>query len=432
VSLNTRRRRLLHERIARALLEHSSEIADTQPELLAHHFTEAGLDDIAIDYWQRAGDRAAERSANVEAISHFRRALELVRSLPESTDRARRELTLQIALGNPLIATKGYGALETVDTYTRARMLAEQLNEPTHLFPLLYRKWVTYTIWSRQREARAAAEEFLSLAEQQADPAPRMMGHRLLGLTLFLMGEFANSRAECDRALELYDPERDAALAFRFGQEPRAAIMVWISMGSWLTDDADRAERSMAEALTAARESAHINTLAYVVVYGCCLLESIRSSPAAIEPYVRSAFDLAGEHDLAMWRAYATAFAGWMNAAQGDCEQGIAQMREGLSQMSAIGAVILRPHLLGLLAWTYATVGQLELALESLEEAIRQVETSAERWCEAELYRLRGELLSRLRGNQDEDVQSCFRHALVLAQAQGARWLEQRVRASLQ
>jgi predicted ATPase len=430
-SLSTKRRRQLHEQIGQALLEQVSDIADTQPELLAHHFTEAGFDDVAIGYWRQAGDRAAERSANVEAVSHFRQALDLTRNLPESTERARRELALQIVLGNALIATKGYGARETVETYTRARALAEQLNEPTLLFPLLYRKWVTHTIWSQQRDARAVAQEFLSLAEQQVDPAPRMMGHRLLGLTLFLMGELAASRTECDRALELYDAERHSALALRYGQEPRAAIMVWTSMGLWLTGDSVRADRTMAEALASARESGHINTLAYVVVYGCCLLESIRGNASAIEPYLRSAFDLASEHDLAMWRAYAIAFEGWMTATRGDLDQGIVGMREGLSQMRAIGAVIFRPHLLGLLAWTYAEAGQIELALETLAEAIGQVETSAERWCESELYRLRGDILGRQQGKQDMGVQSCFREALSVAHAQGAIWLEQRVRASL-
>jgi predicted ATPase len=289
---------------------------------------------------------------------------------------------------------------------------------------------VTHTIWSQQRDARAAAEEFLSLAEQQADPAPRMMGHCLQGLTLFLMGELAASRAECARALELYDAERDSALAFRYGQEPRAAIMVWISVGSWLTGDSDRADRSMTEALAAARESGHINTLAYVVVYGCCLLESIRGNPSGVEAYLRLAFDLADEHDLAMWRAYAIAFEGWMTSARGDHDQGIARLREGLAQMGAIGAVIFRPHLLGLLARAYAEAGQVESGLDALAEAIAQVEMSAERWCASELYRLRAELLRRQPGEQEAEVQSCLRHALSVAQAQGAAWLEQRVRAS--
>jgi predicted ATPase len=426
-SLTSSRRRQLHQRIARALMDEFPDVSDSQPELLAHHFTEAGLGETAIGFWQRAGDRAAERSANVEAISHFREALDLLAKVPESPERAPRELALQIALGGPLIATHGYGAPETVAAYARARELAEQVSEPAQLFPLLYRKWVTYTIWSQQQEARAAAEEFLSLAEQQPDSAPRMMGHRILGLTLFFLGEFAASRAEFGRALALYDADRHRALAHRYGQEPRAAILAWLSVSLWLTGHAEEAMRMSDEAIAAATESGHVNTQAYVLVYGRCLLETLRGDGMALERYLRTAIDLADEHQLAMWRAYATTFEGWMIGARGDHARAITRMREGLDNLRAIGAEALRPHVLGLLASLYIEAGQTELALGTLAEAIDQVATSAERWCEAELHRLRGEVLRRHPGADAERIQACFQRALAIVQAQGAVALERRL-----
>jgi predicted ATPase len=257
-----------------------------------------------------------------------------------------------------------------------------------------------------------------------------MMGHRVLGLTLFFMGEFAASRAEFGRALALYDADRHRALAHRYGQEPRAAILAWLSVGLWLTGHAEEAMRVSDEAIATATQSRHVNTQAYVLVYGRCLLETLRGDAMALEPYLRTAIDLADEHQLAMWRAYATTFEGWMIGARGDHARAITRMREGLDNLRAIGAEALRPHVLGLLASLYIEAGQAEPALDALAEAIDQVARGAERWGEAELHRLRGEALRLCPSADAADIQACVHRALAVAQAQGAVALERRVVAS--
>jgi predicted ATPase len=213
-SLLSSTRRRLHRRIAEALQQRLGGQASIRPDLLAHHYTAAGLIEPAIVWWQRAGERAVEDSANVEAVSHFSQALELLVSLPETPARERTELELQIGLSGALIVTRGYGAVETVQADTRARELAERVGEPGQLFPLLFRRWGIHLVQSQQHVARHAAEDFLRLAERYGDPTQVMLAHSSMGVSCLVQGEVLAGRQHLAQAWARYDPEHHRALAF--------------------------------------------------------------------------------------------------------------------------------------------------------------------------------------------------------------------------
>jgi class 3 adenylate cyclase/tetratricopeptide (TPR) repeat protein len=216
-SLLKSRRQQLHQQIAQMLAERFSETVETQPELLAHHYTEASLIAQAIPYWQRAGERATQRSANVEAISHLTKGLELLKTLPDTLERAQQELTLQIALGTPLMASKGYGASEVEHLYTRARELCRQVSETPQLVPVLWGLTSFYGIKGDVQTATELAEQLMRLAQSLQDPVALLIAHRLRGVHLFFSGESTLARTHLEQGIALYDRQHHHALAFLYG-----------------------------------------------------------------------------------------------------------------------------------------------------------------------------------------------------------------------
>jgi hypothetical protein len=233
-------RRALHARIAETLEGQFANIAEMQPELLARHCTEAGLIEKAVGLWGKAGQRSLGRSALVEAVEQFTRALAQIATLPTTPALRRQDIKLQVALITPLIHVKGYAAPETRVAVERAHLLIEQaeaLGEPPEdallLFSVLYGLWVTNYVAFKGDICRQLAAQFLTLAEKQAATAPRMIGHRLMGTTLVSTGDFMDSRAHLDCALALYDPVEHRALATRFGSDPWVAILSYRAWAKW-------------------------------------------------------------------------------------------------------------------------------------------------------------------------------------------------------
>jgi predicted ATPase/class 3 adenylate cyclase len=422
------KRQQVHQKIAQVLAERFPEIAETQPELLAHHCAEAGLTEQAIRYWLRAGERAAQQSANPEAIANLAQGLALLGMLPDSPQRARQELLLQMALTGPLIATQGYGAAETLRAYTRARELGEQLGEVAQLFPLLYGQWVTAIIGARMHTTLEVAQQFMRLADQQADTAPILMGHRLLGITLVNQGEIVQGRAELERTLALYDPQQHRGLAFHYGQDAQASSLTFLARAQWLGGYPDQALHSLQEAVDVARALNHANTLAYVLYYGGALLAQFRGDVQSVREYTQAVTALAEEKRLSMWLAYATVSKGWTLTKSGQMQEGISQMTKGLADLRARGTELFRPHLLGMLAEAYGDAGQAKAGLDVLAEALATVESTHERQWEAELHRLKGELCLDI---DDIAAESSFRRALEIAHKQHAQMLELRAATSL-
>jgi predicted ATPase len=252
-----------------------------------------------------------------------------------------------------------------------------------------------------------------------------MMGHRILGITSLFCGAPMAARDHLEQALELYNPQRDQVLAYRYGQEPRASILAWLAVTLWLLGSEDQAVRMVDEAIEHAREVGHTNTLAYTLFYGGTLVHQLRGDPQAVARYADGALRLAREHQLSMWGAYAAVGLGWARAAQGRDPDAVASMLAGLAELKASGTGLLRPHLLGWLADAQARCGLGDEALRVVAEALSTGEATGERWCEPGLYLLKGKLLSAHAG-RDSDAQRAFQRAAEIARIQGCVALERK------
>jgi predicted ATPase len=429
-SLLRRTRQQYHQRIAQVLEERFPALCETQPELLAHHYTEAGILAQAIPYWQRAGQRAIERSAPVEAIAHLSKGLEVLGMLPDTPERAQQELGVQIALGQAWMAAKGQGVSEVEHAYTRARELCRQVGETPELFPILWGLWRFYVVRAAYQTARELAEQCLSLAQRVHDPGLLLVAHHALGGTLYHLGEFTRGRAHLEQGLALYDRQQHQHLAFRYGMD----IGVWcLSYGAWplwQLGYPDQALTRSNEALTLAQELSHPLSLAAALGYAAMLHYSRREGPATQER-AEANMALASEKGFPQYLAVGMIMRGWALAMQGQGEEGIAQLRQGLAAHRAAGAEVARSRDLALLAEAYGKVGQTEAGLSVLAEALAVVDQTGERYWEAELHRLQGELLLGLSTDNTTEAEACFHQALAIARRQEAKSLELRAAMSL-
>jgi predicted ATPase len=412
-------RQQYHQRIAQVLEARFPELCETQPELLAHHYTEAGFMAQAISYWQRAGQRAVERSANLEAIGHLTKGLEVLVTLPETRERAQQELALLTTLGPAMIVIKGYGAPEVEDTYLRARELCQQMDGPAQRFPVVRGLWNRYLMRAEHQQARELGEQLLSLAHGLHDPTSLVEAHRVLGTVLWNRGELSLAHAHLEQGIALYEPHQHRTLAFRYGADPGVVCRFYAAVVLWSQGYPQQARQRMKEALTLAQELSHPHSLAFVLVFAAILHRLCGEVQAA---YARAdaATLLAAEQGIAQWFAGGTILRGWAVATQGQVAEGIAQIHQGLAAWRAAWAEVLRPFWLALLAEAYAAGDDPASGLHVLAEALVLVETTGERWYEAEIYRLRGELVLQHAIAEPGEAEACFQQALTIARRQQA------------
>ncbi|MEW6296361.1 MAG: adenylate/guanylate cyclase domain-containing protein, partial [Thermodesulfobacteriota bacterium] len=397
-SLLKSRRQQYHQQIAQVLEAQFADLTETRPELLAHHYTEAGLPEQAIPYWQRAGQRAVERSANEEAIGHLTKGLELLKTLPDTPRRAQHELFLQLTLGNALLTTRGYAAPEVAKAYTRARELCQQVGDTPHLFPVLWGSLVVCVIRAELQKAREVADRLLHLAEERQDAALLLEAHYAVGIPLFWLGEFGLARTHLEQALGLYDPPQHRLQAVLYGQEERGVTsLAYAAWALWHLGYADQALARAGEALTLAHELVPPFSQAFALCFAAWLHQSRREGDLTRER-AAAVIALATEQGFPDWLAWGTILQGWALTEQGRGEEGIAQMRQGLATYQATGAELARPYFLALLAEAYGKVGQAEEGLGVIAEAMRAMTKNGERQYEAELYRLKGELMLQQEG----------------------------------
>ncbi len=423
-------RQQYHQRIAQVLEQRFPKTAATQPELLAHHATEAGPSAQAVVYWQRAGQRALERSANLEAISHFTKGLEVLATLPDTGARVQQELALHTALGAALIVIKGYGAPDVEHTYVRARELCQQVDDPAQLFPVLRGLWNRYLMRAEHQQARELGEQLLSLAHSLYDPASLVEAHRVLGTVLWNRGELPLAHEHLERGLALYEPHQHRTLAFRYGADPGVVCRFYAAVVLWSRGYPQQARWRMEEALTLAQALSHPHSLVFVLVFAAILHRLCGEVQAA---YARAdaATLLAAEHGIAQWFAGGAILRGWAVAAQGQAAKRIAQIHQGLAAWWAAWAEVLRPFWLALLAEAYAAGDDPAGGLHELAEALALVEKTGERWYAAEIYRLKGEFLLLCSQEQQGEAAAYFQQALAIARQQQAKSWELRAAMSL-
>jgi class 3 adenylate cyclase/predicted ATPase len=423
-------RQRYHQQIAQVLETQFSETAETQPELLAHHYTEAGLGEAAVEYWQRAGQRAAERSAHQEAVRHLTTGLELLARLPETPERVQQALALHMALGPVLMATKGHGAAEVEQIYTRARALCQRVGETPQLFPVLRGLWRFYLSGGRLATAREMGEQLLTLAQRQHDPTRLMVAHLSLGGTLFYMGEFCLARPHLEQGIALTDPEAQRTLTARYGIAPGVQCLSNAARTLYCLGYPDQGLQRSQAACTLARELGHPLSLAAAQYFAAHLHLLRREAPTARDQ-AAATIALATEHMFPHWLAMGRLALGWALAVQGQGEEGVTLMRQGMTAVQAIGSHMTPPALLPVLAALSGTLGQVDTGLHTLTEALELVEQTGVRWYEAETHRLKGTLLLHQAVPDEPQAEACFHKALSVTRHQQAKSWELRTAMSL-
>jgi class 3 adenylate cyclase/predicted ATPase len=420
-----------HQRSAQVLATQFPEVVETQPELVARHYTEAGLTEQAIPHWQRAAQQALQRSANPEAIDHSRTALELLKTLPQLPNRDQQELDLQIILGRSLMATQGFAAPEAESAYARARELCEEIGDSPQLFPVLHGMWRLYVNRPELHRARESGEQLLALAERGQDPTLLLEAHRVLGQTKFWLGAIVATRAHMTQAMTIYDSQQQhPPYIALFGQHPGVTCQAFMAWALWMLGYPDQALQKTHRALTLSQEVDYPFTRAFSLACEAMLHRFRREAQAAGER-AEDLIALSQQYGFAYWLPWGVILRGWALAKQQQAADGLAEIRRGLAAYQATRAEIFRPSFLGLLAETYGEVGQPKEGLGVLVDAFAAVDAHGERWWEAELHRLNAELLLPLSGNNHNEAEIRCHRALDVARRQPAKSLELRAAMSL-
>jgi predicted ATPase len=423
-------RRQVHRQIAQVLEERFPMTVEVAPALLAQHYTEAGLYAQAIPYWQRAGQGAVERSANAEAISHFTQALALLTTLPETAARTAQELTLHLALAVPLIATKGYASPEVKHAYLRAQELCQHVQDNALRFLALRGVWNCHLVWAELRTAHARGEQLLALEQCAPNSSLLVEVHRALGTTLLFLGELTAARRDLEQGMTLYDPQQHRALALRYGADSGIVCRLFAGWVLWLLGYPDQALHTIDDALTQARALAHSFTLAFALNH-TALVRMFRREGQQAQERAEASIAFATEQRIPQWLAQGTVLRGWALAAQGRAAEGRQQICQGMAAWRATGAELTRPWYLAQLAEAYWQEGQGQEGLAVLKEALTLMHTTEERWWEAELHRLQGELLLACSAEHTVEAAVCYQQALDVARRQQAKSLELRAAMSL-
>ena len=430
-SLLKSRRQIYHQKIAIALEERFPAARDTQPALLAHHYTEAGMTELALDYWQKAGQFAIERTANIEAIASLTKGLDLIERLPAGIGRVQRELALRVAIGIPLVATRGYAAADVERTYTRAHALALEVGESPQLPNILWGLWVFYLTGGPLDTALEIAGQYRELAERRQESALLLETCQMNGIPHFYMGNFALGRPYLERGAAMYDPKLHHALIFEHGgADTGVAVMTHEALAVWALGYPDQARQKMQAAMACARSLEHPFTLAFGLYFSAWLFKLL-GEDAAVRESTAEAVKICDEYGFPFWGLSSAGLNGSTLLEHANAEHGIAAMRSALTTYEASGAELCRPALLCLLATSLARTGRPDQGLEVLIQAFAAMEKSQERWWHAEALRLRGELLLMLPGDHATEAQAAFEEALAVAVRQQAPSWELRAAASL-
>jgi class 3 adenylate cyclase/tetratricopeptide (TPR) repeat protein len=428
-SLLKSRRHQLHGQIARALVQRFPNVVASEPEIVARHFTEAGLVEPAIDYWLKAGNLALSRSANAEAVKHLRQGIELTQSLAPSPERVRKELEFYLALGPATAATEGYAAPETLKVFSHARDLLGDGGTLTEQMTVLWGVYLAHAMRGEYIAALAVARQCLALAAHHEHPGMSALGNRFVGQTLWSMGAFVDARFHLERALDLCVANQEVITSYRrFGTDDRVRALSFLASILLLLGYPEQCAAAAGQAVSRAQAMGHAFTtalaLSHVALLGTLGGDQQRAAAHADEAIAHSI-----EHSLAEYEQRARFIQGALLAQSGDPQLGIELMRNAIAAAESNSARNYRTLYLGHVASAHASLGQPEVGLDLLDEAIQTAETTNERFFEAELHRLRGEMLLAL--GKKREAEAGLRRALTIAQQQQARWWELRAATSL-
>lgn len=427
-SLDKDRRRDCHRKTAEVLEQHSPETARDHPETLAYHFTEAGFPERAIAYWQQAGEMAIRRSSNVEAVAHLNKALALVRELPESPHRSCKELELQIAIGPALTVVKGYTDHAVEHAYERSRELCLQLMDLSRLFHVLRGLCGVYMMRARLRETLELGRQCLALARKEGNPSLVLWSHHIVGQAATHLGDLKMAREHLEQGLDLYDAQKPRM--HRALQDPGVACLAYMAPVLWLLGYSEQALRRSQEAVTLARELSHPFSLAYSLSIASLVCQFCRKPQECLE-YAEAALDISTRYGMAYWLVTSRTLMALAKAELGYGKEGITQAKQALKAYVASGPLLMYPYWLLAIAELQASEAEPYTALALVDEARTGVEATEERWCEAELYRLRGDLLLSGRSSGCAEGEACLKLALDTARRRSCKAYELRAAMSL-
>jgi len=424
-------RRQLHGRIAKALDDHFPDTVETQPELIAHHCAQAGLNRQAIEYLGLAGQRAIERSSNPEAIGHLKRALEMLHSLPADLEHAQVALKLEVMLAQAMIASKGYSSPETMEVLLRAKKIITEATETSQRFTILYGTWACYYVGGEVNKQHVAATEFLSEAETHDDTAALCLAHRVLGTTYLTMGEFSAARKHLERAQGLYDPDHHLRYRFQYGQDIGTTVMCYLSWALWHLGYVDQASQLASKAVNRAEEISHPHSLVYTLCHARGMMDVFRRQSDDTKSYAGVVTSLCLEHAFPFWAAGGQIFGGWADINQGEVDAGVDELIRGLAAWRKTGARLWLPTFLALEAEGHFKAGRNQTALHSIEQALATSDETGERWAIAEILRVKAHLLLATGRRRPQEIEGLLIESLEIARRQQALCWELRTSCDL-
>jgi predicted ATPase len=429
-SLLRGKRQEIHADIAAVLGKHFRDVIENRPEILAYHYSQAGKNELAIRCWRESGRRALANSANVEAIGHFRNALQLLRALPGTPQRNNEEIEIQLALGIPLIAVRGYAAAETREAFSRACTLCLNLGSPPEYFQALFGLWGHSWMGGKNDEALAMANEFLAKSRDASDGILLMVAHRVMGSTLLTIGEFGTSRRHFEESIALSKTERRQSVYTLYMVEPQVASLLLLSWDLWFLGYPDQSLARVSEALALAQDLSQPYSIAFAH-YMTSVVHLLRGDPArALESAERS-LEMSREQRFSLYVLLSTISRGRALGELGRLQEAVTEIQKGIAEARRTGVGFMLPMMYGWLADVHSRSGDHEIAASIVEQTLREISDATGRSWEAELHRQRAETLLARNPSKIAEAESHLMNAIELARRQNSKSLELRAAVSL-
>jgi predicted ATPase len=430
-SLLKKKRQQFHLRIADVMETQFPETCENQPELVAHHFTEAASASKAVEYWDRAGQRAIGRCAHLEAIGHLSRGLELLRTLPETPERHTQEIRMHVSLGVPLQSTKGYSAPEVQENYARAHELCQELGLTVQLFPVLYGTFRYYMLQAKYAKAEELGGQLVGMADQTQNPNFLVAAHRAMGGPLVYQGHHKRALPHLKKVISIEPTPELRAEAYQYDVvDPWITSHSYMSWALWLLGYPEQALEQSQQAITRAEGLKHPFSVALALSFAQWLHQFCHDVDLTRETAER-ALAISTEQSFAFWIGWCRVLRGWTLAQQGQCEEAVTEIREGIVDWRAQGSELGCHYYFVLLAEACAKAGQIDDALNALGEAQGFADATGEGYWAPEIPRLKGELLLQRDPGAHPDAEKCFQQAIDLARRQEAKSLELRAAMSM-
>jgi class 3 adenylate cyclase/predicted ATPase len=429
-SLLKSRRQILHRRIAETLREKFPDVVEAEPELVAHHFTQAGLTEPAIEYWGKAGDLALRRSAFKEAIAHLGKAIEMTEALTGSEQQTSGRLRLQVSYGNAMIAAHGHGAPETAAAFRNASEWGAGGADLQARYSINYGLWAAAHVHGDLNAMREPAQAFLRDVRQQSHSPEAGVAHRIYGVTQWFAGDFIEGRSHLEKALAIFNPERDRDLAFRFGQDVGVSAMVYLAIALWPLGEVERARELIDAATRRIAILGHLATSTFGLMHSA-MCEIIARNVDSAAPLTKALSSVAHEHGIALWIGFGAFLEAWVEFRSGSPEIGLLNMRRAAALLQQDGVGAFQPLVRTALAEAEARNGEPEAALATLDQALEDFARTGQRWFDAEIHRIRGDILFEKDAANPDPAEEAFLTAIAIAQHQKTRSFELRSALSL-